>query len=210
MEVDGVDQTGLLERSSISAILCDLCFLTKCPYVPPHEWDVDFPHLMLQRQGRALQVSATGCISARQDPDQHRRGPLFKLAGHRPASSPSLVNAAATAIRPSLRQGLEDARHSAVHRRCQASHLSQPSRCSKRVSRDRMVPTCRALPSVRTHGQSRVVRDLLRQSQLIPQSGGGSGRGVSNHNGIRCHAGSRTPGKMLWYAEAGARRPGSR
>ncbi len=28
--------------------LCDLCYLTKCPYVPPHEWNVDFPHLMLR------------------------------------------------------------------------------------------------------------------------------------------------------------------
>jgi glycerol-3-phosphate dehydrogenase subunit C len=28
--------------------LCDMCFLTKCPYVPPHEWNVDFPHLMLR------------------------------------------------------------------------------------------------------------------------------------------------------------------
>ncbi|HEU4826349.1 MAG TPA: heterodisulfide reductase-related iron-sulfur binding cluster [Dongiaceae bacterium] len=28
--------------------LCDLCFMTKCPYVPPHEWAVDFPHLMLR------------------------------------------------------------------------------------------------------------------------------------------------------------------
>lgn len=28
--------------------LCDMCFMTKCPYVPPHEWDVDFPHLMLR------------------------------------------------------------------------------------------------------------------------------------------------------------------
>src|SRR3989344_3832496 len=28
--------------------LCDLCFMTKCPYVPPHEWNVDFPHLMLR------------------------------------------------------------------------------------------------------------------------------------------------------------------
>lgn len=28
--------------------LCDVCFMTKCPYVPPHEWDVDFPHLMLR------------------------------------------------------------------------------------------------------------------------------------------------------------------
>jgi len=28
--------------------LCDMCFMTKCPYVPPHEWNVDFPHLMLR------------------------------------------------------------------------------------------------------------------------------------------------------------------
>jgi glycerol-3-phosphate dehydrogenase subunit C len=28
--------------------LCDMCFLTKCPYVPPHEFDLDFPHLMLR------------------------------------------------------------------------------------------------------------------------------------------------------------------
>jgi glycerol-3-phosphate dehydrogenase subunit C len=28
--------------------LCDLCFMTKCPYVPPHEFNLDFPHLMLR------------------------------------------------------------------------------------------------------------------------------------------------------------------
>jgi glycerol-3-phosphate dehydrogenase subunit C len=28
--------------------LCDMCFLTKCPYVPPHEFNIDFPHLMLR------------------------------------------------------------------------------------------------------------------------------------------------------------------
>ena len=32
--------------------LCDLCFMTKCPYVPPHEWEIDFPHLMLR--GKAI------------------------------------------------------------------------------------------------------------------------------------------------------------
>jgi Fe-S oxidoreductase len=38
--------------------LCDMCYMTKCPYVPPHAWNVDFPHLMLRakavgnRQGR--------------------------------------------------------------------------------------------------------------------------------------------------------------
>jgi len=28
--------------------LCDMCFMTKCPYVPPHSFDLDFPHLMLR------------------------------------------------------------------------------------------------------------------------------------------------------------------
>ena len=31
-----------------SCTLCDMCFMTKCPYVPPHEFDLDFPHLMLR------------------------------------------------------------------------------------------------------------------------------------------------------------------
>ena len=31
--------------------LCDVCYMTKCPYVPPHPWNVDFPHLMLRAQG---------------------------------------------------------------------------------------------------------------------------------------------------------------
>ena len=28
--------------------LCDMCFMTKCPYVPPHDFNLDFPHLMLR------------------------------------------------------------------------------------------------------------------------------------------------------------------
>ena len=31
-----------------SCTLCDMCFMSKCPYVPPHEFDLDFPHLMLR------------------------------------------------------------------------------------------------------------------------------------------------------------------
>jgi hypothetical protein len=34
--------------------LCDLCYMVKCPYVPPHPWNVDFPHLMLR--AKALPV----------------------------------------------------------------------------------------------------------------------------------------------------------
>jgi Fe-S oxidoreductase len=33
--------------------LCDLCYMTKCPYVPPHAWNVDFPHLMLRAKAAA-------------------------------------------------------------------------------------------------------------------------------------------------------------
>ena len=47
MEVDGVAKTDYVKVVD-HCYLCDLCYLTKCPYVPPHEWNVDFPHLMLR------------------------------------------------------------------------------------------------------------------------------------------------------------------
>lgn len=47
MEVDGVDKADY-GKVVEHCYLCDLCYLTKCPYVPPHDWNVDFPHLMLR------------------------------------------------------------------------------------------------------------------------------------------------------------------
>ncbi len=47
MEVDGVKKSDYYKVVE-HCYLCDLCYLTKCPYVPPHEWNVDFPHLMLR------------------------------------------------------------------------------------------------------------------------------------------------------------------
>ena len=35
--------------------LCDMCYMTKCPYVPPHPWNVDFPHLMLRAKAKSFQ-----------------------------------------------------------------------------------------------------------------------------------------------------------
>ncbi len=58
MEVDGVAKEDYWKVVD-HCYLCDLCYLTKCPYVPPHEWNVDFPHLMLRakaigyKKGRA-------------------------------------------------------------------------------------------------------------------------------------------------------------
>ena len=56
-EVDGVPKAKY--RDVVDACtLCDMCFMTKCPYVPPHPFDVDFPHLMLRH--RAAERRHTG------------------------------------------------------------------------------------------------------------------------------------------------------
>ena len=46
-EVHGVDRQDYAKVVD-QCYLCDLCYMTKCPYVPPHPWNVDFPHLMLR------------------------------------------------------------------------------------------------------------------------------------------------------------------
>ena len=46
-EVDGVAKNDYWKVVD-ECYLCDLCYMTKCPYTPPHEWNIDFPHLMLR------------------------------------------------------------------------------------------------------------------------------------------------------------------
>ncbi len=53
MEIDSVDENNYQKVVS-ECYLCDLCYMTKCPYVPPHEWKVDFPHLMLRAKAVAF------------------------------------------------------------------------------------------------------------------------------------------------------------
>ena len=80
MEVDGVDRKDYWNVVD-HCYLCDLCYLTKCPYVPPHEWNVDFPHLMLRakalgyKQGRSkfrdrVITSTDNIGKTRQHPDR--------------------------------------------------------------------------------------------------------------------------------------------
>lgn len=45
-EIDGVAKQDYWKVVD-QCYLCDLCYMTKCPYTPPHEWNIDFPHLML-------------------------------------------------------------------------------------------------------------------------------------------------------------------
>jgi glycerol-3-phosphate dehydrogenase subunit C len=46
-EIDGVDRKDYWSVVD-ECFMCDLCYQTKCPYIPPHEWNIDFPHLMLR------------------------------------------------------------------------------------------------------------------------------------------------------------------
>ena len=46
-EVHGVNKADYWKVVD-QCYLCDLCYLTKCPYVPPHAWNLDFPHTMLR------------------------------------------------------------------------------------------------------------------------------------------------------------------
>jgi len=56
-EMDGVPKPRYWEVVD-QCYLCDLCFMTKCPYVPPHPWNLDFPHLMLR--AKALKYKQGG------------------------------------------------------------------------------------------------------------------------------------------------------
>src|SRR4051812_14128059 len=62
---DAVDESSTGEVESVDrkvywdvvdhCYLCDMCYMTKCPYVPPHPWNVDFPHLMLRAKAFKFQ-----------------------------------------------------------------------------------------------------------------------------------------------------------
>ena len=67
---DAVDATSSGEVHSVDkkvfwdvvdhCYLCDMCFMTKCPYVPPHPWNVDFPHLMLRAKAVRTRKEGVG------------------------------------------------------------------------------------------------------------------------------------------------------
>ena len=58
MEVDGVDKKDYMSVVD-QCFMCDLCAEVKCPYLPPHEWALDFPHLMLRAKANKYQQKDT-------------------------------------------------------------------------------------------------------------------------------------------------------
>lgn len=71
-ELDSVDST---QFGSVidGCTLCDMCFMTKCPYVPPHEFDLDFPHLMLRYRAMEWKEGKVG-VARRQLVETDRNG----------------------------------------------------------------------------------------------------------------------------------------
>ncbi len=58
-EVDAVAK-GDFWKVVDQCYLCDLCYMTKCPYVPPHAWNVDFPHTMLRAKAIKFKKGEVG------------------------------------------------------------------------------------------------------------------------------------------------------
>ncbi len=81
-ELDSVDSTGF--KAVVDACtLCDMCFMTKCPYVPPHEFDLDFPHLMVRYRAAQFARGEVGFKYrqlAKTDRNAKLAGPVAGLA----------------------------------------------------------------------------------------------------------------------------------
>ena len=84
---DAVDESDSMELDTVPkevywdvvdhCYLCDMCYMTKCPYVPPHEWNVDFPHLMLRAKSARFEKKG----AAKRDRFLSSTDTVGKLAG---------------------------------------------------------------------------------------------------------------------------------
>ncbi len=115
--VDSVDFKPVVDACT----LCDMCFMTKCPYVPPHEFNLDFPHLMLRyraveakkdgvpwNEKQLIQTDRNGWLAGKMagmanwasDRDNKLTRPLIeKIAGvHRDADLPKFVPSSKTFV----------------------------------------------------------------------------------------------------------------
>lgn len=92
-ELDGVkseDFASVVEACT----LCDMCFMTKCPYVPPHEFNLDFPHLMLRTRAAAAKRDGFPVVPgqlARTDRNGKLAAPVAPLANWGSARSNRLT-----------------------------------------------------------------------------------------------------------------------
>jgi glycerol-3-phosphate dehydrogenase subunit C len=108
-ELDGVAKADYKQVAD-ACTLCDMCFMTKCPYVPPHEFNVDFPHLMLRY--RAVEAKeGRETLAQRQLTDTDRNG---KLGGKLAPLANWASNRHNKLTRPLMEKGLGVDRNAAL------------------------------------------------------------------------------------------------
>ena len=141
LEVDGVAKQDYWKVVD-QCYLCDLCYMTKCPYVPPHEWNIDFPHLMLR--AKAVRFEKEGAST--RDKLLTSTDFVGNTAG---IPGISIVVNAANRSAP-LRKTLEKV--GGIHRKASIPRYeSKPLR--KRVSKLATLDAAQAKPTARTKGK---------------------------------------------------------
>ena len=141
MEVDGVAKQDYWKVVD-QCYLCDLCYMTKCPYVPPHEWNIDFPHLMLR--AKAVRFAKEGAST--RDKLLTSTDFVGNTAG---IPGISIVVNAANRSAP-LRKALEKV--GGIHHKASIPRYeSKPLR--KRVSKLATLDAAQAKPTARTKGK---------------------------------------------------------
>ncbi len=118
---DAIDESESMELDTVQksvywdvvdhCYLCDMCYMSKCPYVPPHEWNVDFPLLSAtdkvgklagipvvaqvvnatnkSKAGRSLLEKTLGVHRNAPVPDYHSKSARKRLKAHRNATGES-------------------------------------------------------------------------------------------------------------------------
>jgi len=99
-ELDSVSSEGF--KPVVDACtLCDMCFMTKCPYVPPHEFNLDFPHLMLRYraiENRDGKISFTQKEVSKTDRNGKLAAPVAGLANWGTKANNALTRPAMQAV----------------------------------------------------------------------------------------------------------------
>ncbi len=123
MEVDGVPKEVYWDVVD-HCYLCDMCYMSKCPYVPPHEWNIDFPHLMLR--AKAVRFKKEGAST--RDKILSATDRVGKLAG-----IPIVVNAVNATNRSKAGRKLLEATLGVHHKASVPAYHSKTAR--KRLAR---------------------------------------------------------------------------
>ena len=141
MEVDGVPKKVYWDVVD-HCYLCDMCYMSKCPYVPPHEWNIDFPHLMLRAKAARFKKEGASV----RDKILSATDTVGKLAG-----IPVVVNAVNATNRSKTGRKLLEATLGVHHKALVPAYHSNTAR--KRLARLKNAKPSNVTPTKNTRGK---------------------------------------------------------